>query len=330
MIGIYKIENMINHKCYIGQARDIEKRWKTHRKKSKKKNSPQYNYPLYCAFRKYGVENFSFEVLEECTIEDLNNKECFYITKFDSFYNGYNQTLGGDHSINNPKENIIGVIHDLEHSTLTISELIEKWKMSKEMVCGINTGRWWKQDNIDYPIRKKRILKSKEGKIKTIHAPNTNHKTEIIENFCDKCGKKLKTKTSNICPECAAKSRRKVERPTAVELEIKLKELKSFTAVGKFYGVSDKMISKWCKSYNMPTKIADYKPEKKEKQPITQSKPVQMLDPETNEILKTFSSIYEAEHYFGLTKPGGVSKACRGIRKTFHGYKWQFLESENT
>ena len=322
MTGIYKIENLINHKCYIGQAKNIEKRWKDHKKDSKSELSIKYNYPLYCAFRKYGLEYFSFEILEECKIEELNEREIYYIQAFNSFYNGYNQTLGGDHSINNPKENIIGIIHDLEYSSLTISELIEKWSMSKEMICGINTGRWWKQDNIEYPIRKKAIIKTKDGKVVE---KQTSH-TKKIENFCLECGKQLKTSTSNMCQECSAKARRKVERPTSEELELKLKELKSFTAVGKYYGVSDKMISKWCKTYDMPTNISAYKPLAKEKQEKTLPKSVHMIDAETNKVLRTFCSILEAERFLGLEKPGQVSKVCRGIRKTAYGYKWAFAE----
>lgn len=48
------------------------------------------------AFHKYGVDNFIFEVLEECKQEELNEKEQYWIKYFDTFENGYNLTLGGD------------------------------------------------------------------------------------------------------------------------------------------------------------------------------------------------------------------------------------------
>lgn len=63
MIGIYKITNKINHKCYIGQSNHIEKRLRDH-KTYEWKRHPEY--PLYKAFIKYGIENFTFEVIEEC------------------------------------------------------------------------------------------------------------------------------------------------------------------------------------------------------------------------------------------------------------------------
>lgn len=47
------------------------------------------------AIRKYGKENFLVCIIEECPDELLNEKECYYIEKFDTYYNGYNLTLGG-------------------------------------------------------------------------------------------------------------------------------------------------------------------------------------------------------------------------------------------
>lgn len=92
MIGIYKITNTTNNKCYIGQSRDIEARWAKHL--SAYKSSPDWE--LYRAFKKYGISAFKFEVIEECSIEELNEREVYWIAQYDSFYNGYNMTLGGE------------------------------------------------------------------------------------------------------------------------------------------------------------------------------------------------------------------------------------------
>lgn len=59
---------------------------------AKDKNSSK---PLYQAIRKYGVENFSFEVLEECDTSLLDEKEVYYINLYNSYKEGYNATLGG-------------------------------------------------------------------------------------------------------------------------------------------------------------------------------------------------------------------------------------------
>lgn len=94
MIGIYKITNNINEKCYIGQSKDIEARWKKHISVYNNKTAP--NYKLYRAMRKYGLASFRFEVIEECEPEELNSREIYWIQYYDSFLNGYNMTLGGE------------------------------------------------------------------------------------------------------------------------------------------------------------------------------------------------------------------------------------------
>ena len=94
--GIYKITNLINGKIYIGQSRRIEVRWKEEQAASQNVNSGAYNYLLSRAFRKYGLDNFSFEVIEVCNKEELNDREKYWIKYYHSFgSDGYNQTPGG-------------------------------------------------------------------------------------------------------------------------------------------------------------------------------------------------------------------------------------------
>ena len=142
MTGIYKITNLINGHAYVGQAKDIERRWTQEKNASKNQSNPGYNYPLMKAFRKYGIENFNFEIVEECDINDLNNREIYWIEFYDTFFNGYNQTFGGDTTSQQPKEKIIGVINDLLNTNMLHREIAEKWNISTEMVQGINTGRY--------------------------------------------------------------------------------------------------------------------------------------------------------------------------------------------
>lgn len=94
--GIYKITNLTNGKMYIGQAKDIEKRWSKHKYSSQKENQV-----LYRAIRKYGIENFEFEIIQECDIKELDNLEIYYIQYYNTYIhsensNGYNMTIGGD------------------------------------------------------------------------------------------------------------------------------------------------------------------------------------------------------------------------------------------
>lgn len=91
--GIYKIENMINHKIYVGQSQDIHKRFMRH--KNDLNSNRSFNSHLQRSWNKYGENNFSFEILEVCNIDDLDCREMFWIEKLDAYRNGYNMTVGG-------------------------------------------------------------------------------------------------------------------------------------------------------------------------------------------------------------------------------------------
>lgn len=78
-------------------------------------------------------------------------------------------------------------------------------------------------------------------------------------NYCKKCGKEIST-DAEFCIECYGLSIRKVERPTANDLQNILKENNgNFTKVGQLFNVTDNTIRKWCKSYNLPFHSKDYK-----------------------------------------------------------------------
>lgn len=107
--GIYKITNKINNKNYIGKSKNIEQRWQYHIQR--KEMSKEYDKALYRAFRKYGVENFTFEIIEIIqNYEDtdlVNQREKYWIQYYNSFGStGYNETLGGDggQTVLNPRQ----------------------------------------------------------------------------------------------------------------------------------------------------------------------------------------------------------------------------------
>lgn len=91
MIGIYKITNNINGKIYVGQSNNIQRRFSEHQNRG-----ATSRIPVDVAIQKYGKENFSFEIIEECSIEQLNQRETYWITYFNSIENGYNCSVGGD------------------------------------------------------------------------------------------------------------------------------------------------------------------------------------------------------------------------------------------
>lgn len=104
--GIYLITNKINNKKYVGQSTDIEYRWHQHCLNVNRSNKKSL---IKSAMKHYGVENFTFEILEICLPEDLDEKEKFYISKYNTYYlaeesNGYNMTFGGEGQNGNGKK----------------------------------------------------------------------------------------------------------------------------------------------------------------------------------------------------------------------------------
>ena len=102
MTGIYKITNKINEMSYIGKSKDIMQRWSTHERALVK--GTHHSTKLQEDFNQYGgIEAFDFSVLEICAPSELNEKEKYYIEKFDSINNGYN----GNEQNNNKERNEI-------------------------------------------------------------------------------------------------------------------------------------------------------------------------------------------------------------------------------
>lgn len=91
--GIYKITNINTEQVYIGQSVDISSRWKQHIKCGLGIDAPATN-KLYNSMQKDGIWNFSFEVLEECPKDQLNEKEAEWINMYQSDKFGYNSTKG--------------------------------------------------------------------------------------------------------------------------------------------------------------------------------------------------------------------------------------------
>ena len=86
--GIYKITNLANQMCYVGQAVNIAERWKQHIKRGLGADTPTRN-KLYPAMEEYGVENFSFEIIEECERSLLDSREDFWQDYFKAKEFGY-------------------------------------------------------------------------------------------------------------------------------------------------------------------------------------------------------------------------------------------------
>lgn len=91
---IYIITNSTNNKVYIGQTiQSLKDRWNEHCRRASSKAEADMH--IKRAILKYGKENFNIRELEKCKVEELNEKEIYYISLYDSYNKGYNSTKGG-------------------------------------------------------------------------------------------------------------------------------------------------------------------------------------------------------------------------------------------
>lgn len=93
---IYKITNKINSKVYVGQTmKTLKERFQKHCWGTTEKDSYHLNMAIKKAIRKYGKENFTIELIEEVEQDKLDEREVYWISFYNSYYKGYNCTLGG-------------------------------------------------------------------------------------------------------------------------------------------------------------------------------------------------------------------------------------------
>ena len=314
MIGIYKITNKINNQCYIGYSTNIQQRWTKEYNSAFNSTHQAYNYPLQQDFRKYKKEDFSFEIIEECSIEELREKEKYWIKYYNSFYNGYNQTIGGEGIHKITSDSLDELIYDLKNTLLSLTDLSKKYCLNIDTIRRINAGRMYFNNELKYPLRNFGINTLSIGN----EPPNGN---------CQRCGK-LISEYAYYCQDCMHILNRKVKRPSKEELEKYLYSIKgNFVEAGKHFGVSDNSVRKWCKAYNLPFHSNDYKVQIKNlNKGRTIPKKVLQFDMDDNFIAE-YNSIAEACRAIGKPQESShISGVCSGKRRSAGGYKWKYKE----
>lgn len=164
MIGIYCFENKVNNKKYIGQSVKVNTRIKQHIDCSKNKKYVGYDTKFYRALRKYGVDNFNAIMLEECDECELDDREIYWISFYDTYKNGYNSNRGGfnvtERNEEHPMAKLTNVdvlkIKDelLNNTRKSFRKIAQEFGISQSEISGINDGSKWKEiGDCQYPIR---------------------------------------------------------------------------------------------------------------------------------------------------------------------------------
>jgi group I intron endonuclease len=161
MVGIYRIRNIINGKCYYGSSKQIEKRWHDHQLNLK--NNKHYNAILQRAWNKHGEKNFKFEIVEECDKNLLFEIEQKYLNTNPEYNIGINAS-GGDNLSKNPNRH----------------NIIENIKKGSK--------RW--RDGLSIEEREQKFSKPMEK--------NPNWKGGVSMSYCKACGTKI-SKDASYC-----------------------------------------------------------------------------------------------------------------------------------
>ena len=175
MAYIYKIGNDINDKVYIGKTQfSIKKRFDEHCSDCQRRKNE--NRPLYSAMRKYGIEHFYVELIEQTDYP--NEREIYWIEQYNSYKNGYNATKGGE----GKRKYDYDLIYNLFSEGKTIHQIAQE----------LNYDEGWCSKILDsygitYEEREKRHLESISKKVAQLDL-----NTEEILNIFPSCSEALR------------------------------------------------------------------------------------------------------------------------------------------
>jgi len=180
-IGIYKITCKETGRCYIGQSKHIEVRWKTHQKK------------------RFPPQDFDYEILITCPIADLNELEVLMIKTFDSHANGYNKTIGGTS---------IKSTHADAETRAKISASLTGIKLTDEHKAKLSAAKKGKKLGPQTAEHRKKLSKPKtaEHRAKLSKPKTAEHRANMSKPRTDETKAKISAAMKNAsklqCPHC--------------------------------------------------------------------------------------------------------------------------------
>lgn len=289
MAYIYKITNLINNKVYIGETIcEIRVRWNQHKSTSFNPNSHSYNYHIHRSIRKYGIENFKIEELEQCSDEERFKRETCYILLYESYKpeKGYNYSIEGE-----------GPTPYLTQDFLNYWEQgFQVGKIAEQMGCHrITVSKRLHANGISHEEIMKRYgeyVSQRDGKsVQQYSLTGEYIKTFPSTQSCEQEGFQ-QSAISNVCRQ-AQKS--------------------AYGYLWK-YENDERDIQEWVTIYN--NRLPAGKPKKK----------IGQYNKETNELIQTFESAADAARFLGLNDKSNICRAARKNGNS-QGYKWRYLEN---
>lgn len=186
---------------YIGKSVNIEVRFKQHK-------YINTNMPIDKAIRKYGKDNFTFEIIEECSRDKLNEREKYWISYYNTCYGvGYNCTTGGDgasHPVKLSHNSVDKIISLLQNNDLSIDEIAHLFHVSTKTICDINNGKSRVRNSITYPIRRYQMNDDTNSRKFIISKDELLHQMEATQGNFDLIGEKYSISgvtIRNLCKE---------------------------------------------------------------------------------------------------------------------------------
>lgn len=315
--SIYIIKNKINDKVYIGQTtQTIQIRFVNHKMASRTGEDTKF----YRAIRKYGEDNFYIELIEEIEIDKLNEREQYWIKKYDSYYNGYNSTLGG----NQPYKINYEKVKDLWEEGLSIREIADNLKCGRDAISRIL------KQIIKIPEEKikergfqKNRTTTKEKVLQLWNNGLTPHQIQQQLGSTDNTIKKILLEENISESEWKTRITNNNRKADSQEVLNLWKQGKCLTEIAKILNVTH---TSTIRKQLLEQGVTNLEIEKRRNSKVNQNaKSVVQLTLE-NEYVNTYSSSRQAEIQTGVAKSTAINACCnhKPKHKTAGGYKWIF------